>query len=263
MRLPLALLLCVLSAAPAFAEGPATSRPTGLLADRDRRTPKEPDAWPWSSIGRVNVVFGPSRRGACTGTLIAPDRVVTAAHCLIDHVTGRWVEPARAHFVAGVARDRFGAHARVRAIVHAQDLDPATLVRGPTAAAFARDWAVLTLDAPLPLKPVPLRPLEDAAFAAALAQGQTARAGYGADRPFLLSLQTGCAVAPAEGAPGLLAHDCDTMQGDSGSSILLITGEDVAVIGIAVGATSRFTAGVGHRAGVGIGVPARAFAAAP
>jgi hypothetical protein len=31
-----------------------------------------PDHWPWSSIGQINVVLGPSNRGACTGPLIAP-----------------------------------------------------------------------------------------------------------------------------------------------------------------------------------------------
>ena len=95
---------------PATAEGPAASRPTGLLTDRDRRMPQEPDAWPWTAIGRVNVLLGRSSRGFCTGVLVAPDKVMTAGHCLYDQAAKRWVRPEAVHFLAGAARGRFGAH---------------------------------------------------------------------------------------------------------------------------------------------------------
>jgi hypothetical protein len=54
----------------AQAEQPAaTSYPSGILAAIDHRVPISPDAWPWVSIGRVNVSGGLGRR-YCTGTLI-------------------------------------------------------------------------------------------------------------------------------------------------------------------------------------------------
>jgi protease YdgD len=260
MRLALLLILSLALAVRAQAEGPPTSRPTGLLSDHDRRTPQEPDAWPWSSIGRVNVVFSRSRRGACTGTLIAPDRVLTAAHCLVDQVTGTWADPGAIHFVAGVARGAFKAHSVAKNFVRDEAVDLSSRQQRPIGrAALARDWAILVLAAPMQLRPVPGKAVPDSDFAAALAGGETARAGYGQDRPFLLSLQRGCSVMPIRGSSGLLAHGCDTMQGDSGSPILLLRGDDAWIIGMSTAVSSTFEPGVGHRARFGIGVSATAF----
>jgi protease YdgD len=47
------------------------------------------------AIGRVNVANG--RLSFCTGTLVAPRTVVTAAHCLWVGHTDRWVKPDDVH----------------------------------------------------------------------------------------------------------------------------------------------------------------------
>lgn len=40
-----------------------TPRPSGILGPTDQRQTIASDKWPWTSIGRVNVIFGPASRG--------------------------------------------------------------------------------------------------------------------------------------------------------------------------------------------------------
>src|SRR5438067_881624 len=78
----------------AQAQQPApTSYGTGILGAIDHRKPITQDAWPWVSIGRVNVIHGLGHRSYCTGTLIGPLQVLTAAHCLFDTRLNSWVKP--------------------------------------------------------------------------------------------------------------------------------------------------------------------------
>ncbi|MEK9722387.1 MAG: trypsin-like serine protease [Rhodospirillaceae bacterium] len=70
------LLACGLAAAaPAGAVDP-TAMP-GIKGADDRELIRTAD-YPWRAVGRVNKRTG----GHCTGTLIAADQVLTAAHCL-------------------------------------------------------------------------------------------------------------------------------------------------------------------------------------
>ena len=68
MRLFKVLLSCVLLASPVAAQDDSKLKKlTSLDATRD-----------WQAVGRLNI----GRAGFCTGTLVAPDLVLTAAHCL-------------------------------------------------------------------------------------------------------------------------------------------------------------------------------------
>ena len=66
-----AALLALLLAAPAGAQTP------GLGRD-DTRRPVPPDRAPWNAVGMVEA---PGNQ--CTGVLVGPRSVATAAHCLI------------------------------------------------------------------------------------------------------------------------------------------------------------------------------------
>src|SRR5437660_9412047 len=132
MRSCLALLLLLLAAGAARGAEPPPG--IGILGPHDHRVPQEPDAWPWSSIGRINR----AGEAFCTGTLIGPRAVLTAAHCLYDKRTRRWVKPEEVHFVAGYARGAFRAHGVGAALVR----DPeGPTDRPPEARDLARDWA--------------------------------------------------------------------------------------------------------------------------
>jgi V8-like Glu-specific endopeptidase len=65
------IAFATLESRTAFAQRPPSAVSTGILTEKDRRVQIHSDQWPWSSVGRINVIAG-TARGLCTGTLIAP-----------------------------------------------------------------------------------------------------------------------------------------------------------------------------------------------
>src|SRR5215213_4772487 len=105
-----------------------------------------PAAWPLSSFGRVNVIMGAGRRSQCTGTLVGPRTVLTAAHCLFNKERGIWVHPTSVHFVAGYAQGAYEAHAQAVSFETGSALGNANQIG---LAASAQDWALIELAEPM------------------------------------------------------------------------------------------------------------------
>jgi protease YdgD len=194
----------------------------------------DPAAAPWRALGRVQTELG----GRCTGVLIAPDQVLTAAHCLVAPRSGQFVQPGSVHFLLGYNLGQWVATARVRSYARAPDYVP---LRGPVGA----DWAVLTLERPLgtPDRILPL-----------LRQAPAPRTpvmlgGYQRDRPEVLMADAGCRLIGLQrraDAPPTLVHDCAATSGSSGAPLLarLPDGSGWGVVGVA-SATGRDVA-LGH-----------------
>ncbi len=210
------VLLALLLAPPALAQ--PLPRP-GLDPAAEARQAVDIRLPPWSSLVRVQTEAGTR----CTGALIAPDRVLTAAHCLVAPRTGNLVLPGRTHVLAGYERGEFRAHATVLAFRIGPSFDPAA--RGPTGA----DWALLRLASPLPGPVMPRAPLPAPGTPAMLA-------GFQQDRAHALLADTACRVEGRHRDSSqrwLLRHDCAATRGSSGGPLLVRQGDGWAVGGIA------------------------------
>ena len=206
----------------------------------------DPTTWPWTALGRVNLETG----GFCTGTLVARDLVLTAGHCLYDRRSGQRLAPHRIHFLAGYRRGAFLAHAVAREIRQPTSYDPAA---PNDARKLVSDWALLVLERPLDIEPLAARSIS--AEEAASDDGLLL-AGYGQDRPHLLSLHDGCAVIGHAAQTYILTHTCDAARGESGSPLLVRTPQGFALVGLHVGVLN------GSDQARGLAVHAPAFQAA-
>jgi protease YdgD len=212
--------LCLLALIAAAAASPAASPPAGA-AGRPERVPDEDHAQ-WRAIGRVNVV-GFRSGGSCTGTLIAPDRVLTAAHCLFALDDHRPAKPDQVHFVAGWLKGRYAAHSTAVEIrIHPGYRHG----KSPDSKSLKNDVAVLRLAGRLPrasVPPLPVNPVADTG-------GPLSIIGYRRDRPNALTRDADCRALVQNG--GVLGLDCEVTFGTSGAPVLAETGDGWAVVGV-------------------------------
>ena len=103
------LILGLLAAGLAF-DRPAAAEDAGIV-----RMETADDSRGWDAVGKL--VLG--KKGFCTGALIGPQLVLTAAHCLYDKTTGVQIRPEEIEFQAGFRNGRAVAYRRVsRAVAH-------------------------------------------------------------------------------------------------------------------------------------------------
>lgn len=180
---------------PASAEN---TRLTGLLTQNDARA--------FVAVGRLDTQNG----GFCTGTLIAPDVVLTAAHCVYNMSTGELSQTRDMTFRAGLTRGKVTAERPVAQIIAHPGFDPTT---GLNAENVINDVALLRLETPIPVQQVP----PFVVHSGPIEKGPVSVVSYGRGRSDVLSRQKQCKVL--ERFQRLITMDCDVTFGSSGAPV--------------------------------------------
>lgn len=191
------------------------------------RSVADPAALPWRAIGRVNFA-STQIRSHCTGTLVAEDIVVTAAHCLYNTFRNAWVPPASIRFAAGYRQGEVAAVAQVARYVLGPELAAEGAGGEPT-----EDWVLLILKTPIGRETGYL----DLAGAEGADGGGADMlfAGYAGLRPHVLSLTEECGARRTAFDGRLLVLDCAVMEGDSGGPVLQKVGDGLVLAGVLTG----------------------------
>jgi protease YdgD len=189
----------------------------------DRRVAVDPGQPPWSAIAKVQTNIGTH----CTGVLIAPSTVLSAAHCLYNRRTRSLLQAGSLHVLLGYDRGGYRWHRMVASYTAGPGFD------GSVGGLQASDWVRLELDGVIPdlVAPLPIAmDLPSPGLAIALA-------GYNQDRSQVLMADLSChitGIGMIAGKP-FIAHDCDATRGTSGASLLVQQNSGWAVIGINIG----------------------------
>jgi len=166
----------------------------------------------WNAVGRLNV----TGQGYCTGTLVAPDIVLTAAHCVMNRRTGRVVRPEDIHFLPGFRIGTYEAHGRGDriAVMPGYDRNRKTV---------HLDLAAVQLRDPMPSGITPAR-----LHVGVHPQTSFTLLSYGLDRSQILSVQHDCRFDKRQGP--LIFTTCEGLPGVSGSPLLqIVDGKPVMV----------------------------------
>ena len=178
-------------------------------------------AEPVDAVGRVDVLSGHSLE-MCSGTLIRPDLVLTAAHCVADPKDG-YARPIEGMvFLAGWSVAGHAGAARVAGVeVHPDAFDGGRLD-------IAHDLALISL-----ARPIDVQGLRIGVSAAG---GPFTILGYGGDAPDRLARDNDC--QGREDGP-LWRLGCPIRKGQSGGPVLFGEGDAQRVVAVMVATTEE------------------------
>lgn len=184
----------------------ASTAPAQQMNSGLRGMASENDALYWQAVGRLDA----ADIGFCTATLISPELVLTAAHCVYSSRTGQLISPEELTFRAGLRQGQVAAERQISQIETPDGYNPRA---GSVPNNIRNDVALLRLARPIPtseLDPFVLHPQE-------VTSGPVSVVSYGAGRETLPSRQDVCQVKTAR--QGIILMDCDVTFGSSGAPV--------------------------------------------